>query len=73
MMKALIIKNYPKARRDFFQRIFFWRESNLLKRYQSHLPKNCLYACISGADIDIFREKYHLRNIDFLPAFVAWA
>jgi len=65
-------KKLSESEKRLFQKIFFWKESNLLKRYQSHLPQNCLYACISGADIDIFREKYHIRNIDLLPAFVAW-
>ena len=65
-------KKLSESEKRIFHKIFFWKESNLLKKYQSHLPQNCHYACISGTDIDIFRDQYHLRNIDFLPAFVAW-
>ena len=65
-------KKLSESEKRIFHKIFFWKESNLLKKYQSHLPQNCHYACISGTDIAIFRDQYHLRNIDFLPAFVAW-
>jgi glycosyltransferase involved in cell wall biosynthesis len=65
-------KKLSASEKKLFKKIFFWQESHLLKRYQSHLPKDCLYVCISGTDVEIFKEIYHLPNIEFLPAFVAW-
>lgn len=52
------------------KKIYFWNESRLLTKYQHTLPKHCSFACISEADLKIFREKYNLENILYLPAFV---
>lgn len=65
-------KKLASTEKHFFQKLFFWNESKLLKKYQSHLPKDCLYICISQNDVNIFREKYHLPRVEYIPAFVAW-
>jgi hypothetical protein len=61
-----------KFTNQVFKKLFFLRESRLLGKYQASLPGDCLYACISETDRTIFQNKYGLKNVEFLPAFVSW-
>lgn len=55
---------------NFFKKFYFKRESRLLGKYQQSLPQNCSYACISKKDVATFQNKYELKNVFFLPAFI---
>lgn len=61
-----------RAEHSLFRKIFFRRESRLLKKYERQLPDDCTYACISAADAASLREDYHLKQTVFLPAFPSW-
>lgn len=52
------------------KKLYFWNESRLLKNYQLTLPENCLYASICKKDVKTFREKYNIKHIHYLPAFI---
>ncbi|NOT52035.1 MAG: glycosyltransferase [Chitinophagaceae bacterium] len=54
---------------DLSKKIYYRRESRLLKKYQHSLPKDHLYACITEKDKDALRKEYGLKNSFFLPAF----
>ena len=54
------------------KKLYFLHESHLLKKYASHLPKECLYACVSGNDMQFLEKAYHLDNVRFLPTFPSW-
>ncbi len=60
------------SEKSFLHKLFYWNEGRLLERYQFHLPKECRYACISEKDVSIFRDKYHLPFVEYLPAFTSW-
>lgn len=57
---------------SIFKKLFFINESRLLKKYTTHLPDNCKYACISVDDAEQLKKQYHLSNVEFLPAFPSW-
>jgi hypothetical protein len=61
-----------RADHSLFKKIFFRRESRLLKKYQLQLPDECTYACISASDTATLKEDYHLEHTVFLPAFPSW-
>ena len=71
--EASYYKNLARYENNFFKRLYFINESRLLRKYQSRLPKNCHYSCVSKKDTSVFREKYKLPNVDFLPVFVCWS
>jgi len=58
---------------NLIKKLYFLNESRLLKKYQSRLPKDCIYVCVSKKDAEVFREKYELPNVKFLPVFVCWS
>ena len=60
------------ATRNIFRRIYFLRESRLLKKYQQSLPRQCLYACIAEKDVQTFKDRYKLDNVFYLPAFIPY-
>lgn len=62
-----------KYESNLFKKLYFLNESRLLKKYQAHLPNNCLYACMSEKDARVFTEKYKLSSVEFLPVFVCWS
>lgn len=61
-----------RAEHSLFKKVFFRRESRLLRRYQQELPGACLYACITPADAAIMQQDYHLQHTAYLPAFPSW-
>lgn len=65
-------KELARAESSFFKKLYFLHESKLLKKYNQHLPEECMYACISKEDMHVFKDEYHLQHIKFLPAFPAW-
>ncbi len=65
-------KKLAKYESNLFKKLYFLNESRLLKKYQSNLPKNCLYVCVSKKDVGTFTEKYKLPAVEFLPVFVCW-
>lgn len=59
-----------KSELNLAKKLYFWNESRLLNKYQNDLSPNCLYACINTCDVEVYRNKYHLKQIVYLPAFV---
>src|SRR5690349_1591593 len=51
-----------RAERSWLKKLFFRRESRVLKQYTATLPSGCYYACVSKKDVETFSEKYHLGN-----------
>ncbi|MDP9230185.1 MAG: glycosyltransferase, partial [Bacteroidota bacterium] len=60
------------AELNLLKKLYFWNESRLLDKYQNELPRNNIYACISESDVKTFRDKYHLKQTIYLPAFVPY-
>ncbi|MFI5185191.1 MAG: glycosyltransferase family 4 protein [Chitinophagales bacterium] len=71
--EAFYYDKLAKYESNLFKKIYFTAESKLLIKYQTGLPKNCLYACLSKKDAHSFTEKYALPKVEFLPAFTGWS
>lgn len=65
-------RELARAESNVIKKIYFYNESRLLKAYTQHLPKDCLYACITENDIKVLHDDYHLDNTKFLPGFTSW-
>ncbi|MCW3116864.1 MAG: glycosyltransferase family 4 protein, partial [Chitinophagaceae bacterium] len=61
-----------RSEKTILKKIYFLHESRLLKKYQHHLPKDCLYLCVTDADLQKFKEVYQLTNVKKMPSFLAW-
>lgn len=57
---------------NLFKKLYFRRESRLLTKYQHSLPQHCIYACITEKDAAVFQDKYKLKNVFFVPAFIPY-
>lgn len=65
-------KELARSETSLFKKIFFLRESRLLRKYSQRLPGDCIYACITQTDADRMQEQYHTSGSIFLPAFPSW-
>jgi hypothetical protein len=54
---------------NLFKKIYYRHESRLLDRYESSLPAECHYACITESDTSRFREHHGLEKSFYLPVF----
>ena len=65
-------KELARAEPGIIKKLFFLNESRLLKKYNYHLPDDCVYACVSEKDISILKNEFHLTHTVFIPTFPAW-
>ncbi len=65
-------KELARAEKNLLKKMYFRHESRLLKKYSQHLPKDCLYACVSKEDIEVLEKEYELPEVKFLSTFPAW-
>jgi len=70
--ESIYYKELARSETSFFKKLYFLHESKLIKKYNHQLPSACTYACISGEDIRLLNNEYHLPNTKFLPAYPAW-
>ncbi|HUR65373.1 MAG TPA: hypothetical protein VMZ03_03400 [Chitinophagaceae bacterium] len=70
--EAVYYKELARSASSWLKKIFFNRESRLLKRYQQHLPVECAYLCLSADDVNSLKNNYHLPNVNYLPVFPSW-
>jgi hypothetical protein len=70
--EACYYKNLAACEKNLFKKLYFLNESRLLKKYQSSLPKEFMYACLTQKDACTFSSEYNLPKVEFLPAFINW-
>lgn len=70
--ESVYYKELARVEHSFSKKMYFFNESRLIKKYTSHLPDECTYACLSEKDIDALKNRYHLSDARFLPAFPTW-
>jgi hypothetical protein len=70
--ESLYYKELARAESGILKKIYFQNESRLIKKYNYHLPDDCIYACISKDDASLFSNEYKLSKVEFLPSFVSW-
>ena len=54
------------------KKLYFKRESRLLKKYEENLSKHACIAAISEQDVSIYKELFHAPDIRYLPAFLPY-
>ena len=60
-----------KAASSFLQKLFFYRESILLKKYeQNAVSKVTGFWSVSQKDVDFYTNTFHCSLIDFLPVYL---
>jgi hypothetical protein len=65
-------RELARAETSWLKRLYFRRESRLIRKYSAQLPKEIIYACVSWSDIQLLKEKYQLPQSVFIPTFPAW-
>lgn len=70
--EAVYYKELARAEPSWLKKLFFNRESRLLKKYQYSLPRECSYLCLSAEDVNALENIYSLPDVNFLPAFSSW-
>mgnify|MGYP003451429931 FL=1 len=65
-------KELGEAESAFLKKMYFLRESKLIKKYNHQLPNECVYACVSTKDIEKLKEYYKLENVIAIPTFPSW-
>ncbi|MGK2864034.1 MAG: glycosyltransferase family 4 protein [Chitinophagaceae bacterium] len=70
--ESVYYKELARAEPALLKKMYFHNESRLLKKYCQHLPDDCIYACVSEKDMDVFRNDYKLSKVEFLPIYPSW-
>ena len=70
-VEHLYYRQLSKTARSFLQKLFFFRESILLKKYeQNAVSKATAFWSVSHKDVDFYTNKFHCSLIDFLPVYL---
>ena len=70
--ESVYYRELARAEPSLFRKLYFLRESRLIRKYSHHLPGQCMYACLSQEDIHAFKEDYHLPDVREIPIFPSW-
>jgi len=64
--EAIYYKELARVESSLLKKLYFLRESRLIKKYNDHLPKECLYVCVSNNDIHVLKDEQHLYSVKFI-------
>jgi hypothetical protein len=70
--ESVYYKELARCTSGLVRKLYYYNESRLLKKYNSKLSNDCIYACVSKDDMKILKEDFSLENVRFLPTFPAW-
>ncbi|MEO7924893.1 MAG: glycosyltransferase family 4 protein [Chitinophagaceae bacterium] len=70
--EAVYYRELARAESSFFKKLYFLRESRLIKKYSQQLPGECVYACVSQEDVQRYKNDYHLEKVRQLPIYPSW-
>lgn len=70
--ESIYYKELARSEKNIFRKLYFRNESRLLKKYNHHLPDECMYACVSQEDVRMLKEHFHLSHVEFIPTFPDW-
>jgi len=62
--------NLSQAENSIWKKIYFKRESNLLKKYENTIAKKANFSTVADSDLQFFQEKMGFSNIQFLPVLL---
>lgn len=61
-----------KAARSPFKKLFYKRESVLLKRYEKSIANKASFLAVTEKDAAVYRDEFGCRDITYLPLFLPW-
>lgn len=70
--ESIYYKELSRSEKNIFKKFYFINESRLLKKYNHHLPHECMYACVSKEDVRVLKDHFHLGAVEFIPTFPDW-
>jgi hypothetical protein len=70
--EAVYYKHLAKVECNFFNKLYYIRESLLLKRFQNNIAQDITYIAISKHDAHLFTNRFGFRNVRYVPAFTPW-
>ncbi|MEO7048015.1 MAG: glycosyltransferase [Ferruginibacter sp.] len=62
-----------KEEKNILKKIYFKRESFLLKKYEAALAPKTIFAALSKDDKEFYETHLSSQHIYFIPAFLPWA
>ena len=57
------------SEKSFFKKIYYWRESIMLKKYEKSICNKTQILAMSQQDINKYDKTFSAKNISYLPAF----
>ncbi|HYF30958.1 MAG TPA: glycosyltransferase family 4 protein [Chitinophagaceae bacterium] len=60
-----------KLERSPFKKLFYRRESRLLKKYEARIARKAFFMAVSEKDAVLYRRDFHAKAY-FLPVFIPW-
>ncbi|MBK9568985.1 MAG: glycosyltransferase [Chitinophagaceae bacterium] len=70
--ESIYYKELARAESSLLKKLFFLRESRLIKKIYASTRPECTYACITPEDVRLLDATYHLPHLKYLPAFPSW-
>lgn len=70
--ESLYYRELARAEHSIWKKLYYKRESRLLRKYMATLPDGCTYACITEGDKKRLEQEAGLHQALFLPAFPSW-
>lgn len=65
-------KKLAEHEKNFWKKIYFKRESWLLKRYEKSIAKKATFWPVSIEDTEIYQKMAGTGSVEFLPVFLPW-
>ena len=63
-------KELAKAEKNIFRRLYYKRESRLLKKYEKSIADKAVFIAVSKKDKKYYEENFAAANIKYLPVFL---
>ncbi|HMJ46238.1 MAG TPA: hypothetical protein VK498_02865, partial [Ferruginibacter sp.] len=65
-------RHLAKQENNIFTKIYFSRESRLLKKYEAAVANKAPVWALSSSDMERYKNNFNAKNIYLVPAFVPW-
>ena len=57
---------------NFFKKLYYLHESNLLKKYEKAIANKATFLAVSKQDVDVYQKQLNATNIHYLPVFIPY-
>jgi hypothetical protein len=59
-----------RTERSVAKKLYYWHESNVLKRYEKKVASKVFIISVSQQDADYYQKEFHAQRIEQLPVFL---